>query len=616
MPAKPRVPVSGGWKDAHGLGVSPESPDSNIIQSRLRPRITKNVANVASVARVKVQKVSTQALQHGLDIEKDRVETSLATEVVKHTEENTVKTPRKVQKSTAASLSVGVNIKDGPEGVESVQEAKEVTTHVIVIKDKVRGAKGKRTPRVFMASTGRSAYETYVKVPWRTTPYPDFHGPSSEDCEKVCTLLEGEHGQCPRPVDIPPPSLDVAGCGQVRQVIDAIVRTIVSANTTFENADKAIKRLYQAFGTVTKNLQLDAEEYPGLHHCLDYSKIRSSSVETVANAVKPAGNQYMRAGWIKGLLDGTYKINADRAEAFRNETPDHPATVLAADKLTGKQKQSEIWMFENGILHLEHYRALSDHDAMSELVGWDGVAVKTAACVMLFCMQKPIFALDTHCIRLVKWLGWAPHDATADEAFAHLDTLVPDHLKYPLHQLFIRHGQVCLKCKMGSNEGSTGWDDCVCPLEEVLKRSGKGILPPKPKKGMNSNVTDIGQEEGTNIEAAPPKHGRNSKQESDDQGNDSDGDYEEPPKKRARKLKKAAGAVPPKRQARGWKSVNGDTFDIKLQEAMLEPAKVDTAETMLNPEKQEQLAAKGNIDDDTSELSDHSDSEFLDLEYF
>lgn len=615
------------------MGFIPEDPGGNDIRSRLRPRVTKNLADATEV---KTQTLITQATQHEVKIVQRGVGISLATEVVKHTEGATSETLRKVRQTTTASRGVGTKTQDTPKNTEDSQDKDKVTLVVIVSKEKIRKTKGKKKRRIFMPRKGRSAYEKYTKVPWRTTPYPDFHGPSPEDCEKVCALLEGEHGRCPRPADIPPPSLDVAGCGQVRQVIDAIVRTVVSANTTFENADKAIKRLYKTFGTVTKNLQLNADEYPGLHHCLDYNRIRSASAKDVANAVRPAGSQELRAKCIKRLLDGTYKINADRAEAFRNETVETPATVLAADQLSDKQKQSEIWMFDNGILHLEHYRALSNHDAMCELVSWDGVAVKTAACVMLFCMQQPVFALDTHCIRLASWLGWTPHGASAEEAFAHLDCLVPDHLKYPLHQLFIRHGQVCLKCKMGSNEGSTGWNDCVCPLEDLLKRKKKEIPPPKPKKvgkskkavkaeeavksekavkakkakkAAKTKVADVGKEDDTNTETAPPrKRGRKPKQEmGDNNGSDGDDDYEEPPKKRARKsTKKAVRAAPHKPQTRGRKSADKDAAQTKDQEV------VDVPEAMLNPEKREELAAKMDVDDDSSELSEHSDTEFLD----
>ncbi|ROW10325.1 hypothetical protein VMCG_01885 [Cytospora schulzeri] len=617
MPAKGRgskghrVPVSGGWKAAHGMGVSPENTDGNIVQSRLRPRVAKVGANVT---KVKTHTVTVQATQHEIKTEQGEVETSLATEVVKHSEADASEPLKRVRRTTRASQRIGLKVQDITEGTEDIQINKDVTIEEIVGKGP-RGTKRKRTTRIFMASKGRSAYETYVKVPWRTTPYPDFHRPSPDACERVCALLEGQHGHCPRPDDIPPPSLDVAGCGQVRQVIDAIVRTVISANTTFENADKAIKRLYEAFGTVTKNLQLDADEYPGLHHCLDYSKIRSASAEEVAEAIKPSGNHFMRAKWIKGLLEGTYKINAERAEAFRNETPDDPATVLAADKLSDKQKQSEIWMFENGILHLEHYRALSTKDAMDELVSWEGIAVKTAACVMLFCMQQPVFALDTHCLRLAKWLEWTPHDAGEQATFAHLDALVPDDLKYPLHQLFIRHGQVCLRCKEKSNKGSAGWDECVCPLEDLLKRDGKEVPPPKPKKVVKSEETHVDKEDDMHTEAAPSKkRGRRPKQEVEDDKEDvNDDDYEQPPKKRRPGAKKkAAGTVASRRRTRGRKTVDEDASQTKSQEEVeQEPADVDVVEALPNPEKNDEMVANMEVDDESSGLSEHSDSEFM-----
>src|SRR5699024_4679701 len=107
---------------------------------------------------------------------------------------------------------------------------------------------------------------------------------------------------------------------------------------------------------------------------------------------------------------------------------------------------------------------LSKDDAMFEFVKYPGIGVKTAACVILFCLQRPCFAVDTHVFRLSKWLGWLPPtedpepEREADEkqkvkktpkrrineitAFSHLEVRVPEHLKYPLHQLFIRHGKV------------------------------------------------------------------------------------------------------------------------------------------------------------------------------
>ncbi|ROW16443.1 hypothetical protein VPNG_02864 [Cytospora leucostoma] len=559
MPAKKRapralrVPVAGGWTDAHGMGFDPQSPTQNSFQSRLRPRITKTVANST---RVKVQKKPNEPEKHKADIEQGKVDISLDTEVTKQNED-ALDPWDETERTARTSQHVGMKVEIIPDGTGHVQVEKEVTRDVVV--KGPRGPKRKRTTRVVIAVKGRTAYEAYVKIGWRTTPYPEFRGPSSEACEKVCALLENQHGRCPRPEDIPPPSLDIAGCGQVRQVIDAVVRTVISANTTFENADKAIKRLHEAFGTVTNNLELDAEVYPGLHQCLDYNRIRSAPVADVASAVEPSGSHFKKAGWIKALLDGTLTINAERAEAFRNETPDNPATVLAADKLSDKQKQFEIWMYDNGILHLEHYRALSNENAMSELVSWKGVAVKTAACVLLFCMQQPVFALDTHCLRLASWLGWTPHDAEPEEAFAHLDALVPDDLKYPLHQLFIRHGQVCLKCKKESNEGSPGWAECVCHLEDLLTRTGKEKPPPKSSTVKSETAHAKKENEiGTgNVHVPLKKRSRKPNEEDkqvaeqDEGGHEEDqaydefvqvddgnhDDYQEPPRKRVRKPK-------------------------------------------------------------------------------
>ncbi|ROV95373.1 hypothetical protein VSDG_06060 [Cytospora chrysosperma] len=615
MPAKgrgpkgPRVPVSGGWTAAHGMGVAPEASNGNTVQSRLRPRVTKNEARASEV------KSQTNTTQHKVKTEQDATETSLAPKASKQSEIYISEPLKKLGRTTRASRNIDPRVKDTTEGTEDVQINKGITTEDVVEKGPL-GTKRKRQARIFMTPKGRSAYETYVKIPWRTTPYPDFHEPTPEACEKVCALLEEQHGRCPRPDDIPPPSLDVAGCGQVRQVIDAIVRTVISANTTFENADKAIKRLYETFGTVTENLQLDAEQYPGLHHCLDYNKIRLTSAEAVANAIKPAGNHFMRAKWIKGLLDGTYKINAERAEAFRNEAPDSPAIVLAADKLFDKQKQFEIWAFDKGILHLEHYRALSNKDAMDELVSWEGIAVKTAACVMLFCMQQPVFALDTHCLRLAKWLGWTPHNSGEQATFAHLDALVPDDLKYPLHQLFIRHGQVCLKCREKSNVGSAGWGECVCPLEDLLKRDRKELPPPKPKKAAKSRISDVEEEEDMNTKVVSPKESsRKLKQEIEDENydDDSDDDYEEPPKKRGRKpKKKAAGGVPTRRQTRGRKTVGEGASQTKIEAKIeLEPADIDIVEAMLNEEKNEEMVAKAEAGKESSGLSEHTESEFV-----
>jgi adenine-specific DNA glycosylase len=116
--------------------------------------------------------------------------------------------------------------------------------------------------------------------------------------------------------------------------------------------------------------------------------------------------------------------------------------------------------------------ALSSDDAMKELIKYPGIGPKTASCVLLFCMQRPSFAVDTHVFRLCRWLDWVPPKATRNSAYSHCEVRVPDHLKYALHQLFIRHGKTCPRCRAATSVGSEGWDK-GCPIDHLVKRTGK-----------------------------------------------------------------------------------------------------------------------------------------------
>ena len=99
-----------------------------------------------------------------------------------------------------------------------------------------------------------------------------------------------------------------------------------------------------------------------------------------------------------------------------------------------------------------------------------GIGVKTASCVILFCMKRPSFAVDTHVWRHCKWLGWVPEKATRDQTFSHCEVRVPDHLKYSLHQLFLRHGKTCGRCRANTSAGTKEWDEANCPIEHLVSR--------------------------------------------------------------------------------------------------------------------------------------------------
>ena len=273
------------------------------------------------------------------------------------------------------------------------------------------------------------------------SPYPYRNSPTPEACEEVHRILADLHGETKQPDEIPPASLEVAGCGEVPCVLDALMRTLISGNTMMALANTAIKNVATHYGT--QKLGTGAGS-------IDWEKVQLGTHEELVQLVRVAGSGPTKAKNIKKILDMVYEENLGMLEEFR-------APVL---------------------LSLDHLRKMSKDEALARLVAYPGIGIKTAACVTLFCLRIPCFAVDTHVLRLCRWLGWVPQKADADNCFRHGDFKVPDHLKYGLHQLFIRHGQRCFKCRKASRPGTREWAEApVCPLERLLDRGKGGSVP-------------------------------------------------------------------------------------------------------------------------------------------
>lgn len=349
-------------------------------------------------------------------------------------------------------------------------------------------------------------YQQYTSVPWGSTPFPDHLQPSEASCEKVFEILRKQHANSRlnfiRPGKIQAPSLEVAGCGETQLLLDGLARTCLSGATTMKNADNTIKRIVEYYGTITKSAMVGGKEVTPVANCIDWDKVRQEGIVRLEEIIRCGGLQRIGSKAVLGILNATHLENTERVTAFKDEKATGvPARVSGADSMKQEQKDLEIWMFENGVISLEHLRSLPAETAMKKLVQFHGVGVKTAACVLLFCLQEDCFAVDTHCFRLASWLGWIPAhlkgDSGRDKAFAHLDLRIPDHLKYGLHQLFIEHGQTCYRCKANSVESGKQWEECVCSLEALLKRtrntSSKGPASRKRKLVAMGDAEDAGE---------------------------------------------------------------------------------------------------------------------------
>ncbi|GLB06002.1 hypothetical protein AtubIFM57258_001297 [Aspergillus tubingensis] len=303
------------------------------------------------------------------------------------------------------------------------------------------------------------------------TPFPDWAHPTPDECEEVNRLLSTVHGEIVAPTTIPEPSLTVTGCGEVPSVLDALIRTLLSGATTGNNSAMAFNGLVQRFGILKEGVGKGS---------VDWDAVRRAPLKDVFEAIKRGGLADVKSKKIKAILDMVYEENQQRRDMLLKGSQDAPQDLLTKSE---GGKQYEIACADQNFLSLNHLHSLATEDAMVELVKYPGIGPKTAACVLLFCLQRPCFAVDTHIFRICKWLGWVPPDkATEITAFSHLEVRIPDHLKYSLHQLLIRHGKSCPRCRAITGQSSAGWEE-GCVIDHLVKRTGK-------RKGGSTESTE------------------------------------------------------------------------------------------------------------------------------
>ena len=215
-------------------------------------------------------------------------------------------------------------------------------------------------------------------------PFPKWVGPSAAACARAVAELESLHGA----VESENPNHNQ------RSVLDSLVRTMLSQNTT----DVTSKRAFNALKVALPS----------------WEEARVAPVEAVADAVRCCGLADIRAERIQGVLN-----------------------TLVAENGGGPPS-------------LEYVRALSNAAVKKELLRFKGVGPKTVACVLMFCLRRAEFPVDTHVWRIAKSLKWVPERASREHTYALLNGAhgggVPDSLKFALHVLLVRHGKCCSRC--------------------------------------------------------------------------------------------------------------------------------------------------------------------------
>lgn len=339
-------------------------------------------------------------------------------------------------------------------------------------------------------SSARQAKNPYGLSPG-VSPYPSYSRPTPEECHEVNRILQEAHGAVAAPKSIPTPSLNSSGCGEVPSILDALIRTRLSAATNNQNSSRAFRGLVERFGVLKEGVGKGS---------VDWDAVRRAPQRDVFEAIKTGGLADVKSRDIQKIL----ALVRDENEARRAELERGAKGELAeVEEEAAEERDREVQRVQQGVLSLDHLHLLDNDTAFRKLIGYPGIGPKTASCVLLFCMQRPSFAVDTHVFRLTKWLGWVPTDAqarrmararakergatrvtgaqvTRETTYAHLDVRIPDELKYPLHYLLIRHGKVCGWCSAKAGKDARVG---VCPVAHLMRGKGRAKGLAKKEEG-------------------------------------------------------------------------------------------------------------------------------------
>ncbi len=200
---------------------------------------------------------------------------------------------------------------------------------------------------------------------------------------ELTLLLEREYGKPTRT------KRDAEGAVHFQpDLLDELIGTILSQNTTDANSSRAFAELKKRFPT--------------------WQAVLEAAPTQLADAIR---------------IGGLAKQKASRIQRILKEL----------NKTTGK-------------LSLEFLSTMTTAQAMQYLQGFTGVGSKTAACVLMFGLGREVCPVDTHIHRILNRLGILS-TKNADETFTYLQPLVPKGKSYSLHINLIRHGKHVCKAR-------------------------------------------------------------------------------------------------------------------------------------------------------------------------
>jgi endonuclease-3 len=177
--------------------------------------------------------------------------------------------------------------------------------------------------------------------------------------------------------------------------LGGLIATILSQHTSDSNSERAYQQLVTAFPT--------------------WEAVRDAATDRIAEAIKCGGLANIKSVRIQEVL---HMLTERQQEQGGTQS----LAAFLSDELAKRTTEEA----------LRYLRTLP------------GVGPKTAACVLMFHLDRPAFPIDTHVWRTARRLGLIGPKVSADAAHTLFAQVVPPEWVYPLHVNLIRHGrQIC-----------------------------------------------------------------------------------------------------------------------------------------------------------------------------
>ena len=172
-------------------------------------------------------------------------------------------------------------------------------------------------------------------------------------------------------------------------ILDTLIATKLSQNTTDKTSYKAFKNLKENFET--------------------WDELINAPVLKIKEAIRVCGLANTKARQIKLMLKNMKK--------------------------------------NYGTLDLSFLHKMNNDKIYEELLQYNGLGVKTVSCVLVFSMGRDVFPVDTHVHRILNRLG-VVETKTAEQTFEKASQIVPEGRKHSFHTNLIKFGRnICKASK-------------------------------------------------------------------------------------------------------------------------------------------------------------------------